>query len=120
MLQDTDLNEKVGLISGETYIMFNNLRGYITVWINCDKDMSVNISKDDLIKIAPTLFPAINLSELLRMLQRGSYIFTDKFTIKQLKSTKEINTNILPSFNDVSRSMSKNKAKLQTPFGLTF
>lgn len=122
MLQDDDLsdNEKIGLISGETYIMFNNLKGFITVWINCDRDMAVNITKEDLIKIAPSLFPALKLSELLSLLQRGNYIFTDKFNIRQLKPNNENFENILPSFNDIARNLKRNKAKVQTPFGLTF
>lgn len=120
MIQDNNIDDKMSLASGETYIMFNNLKGYITVWINCDREMAINITKDDLVKISPTLFPAIKLSELLTLLQRGNYVFTDKFSVKVLKSKQPEISNILPSFEDVSRNLKVNQRKLATPFGITF
>ena len=73
-----DFDTTVGLATGESYIIFNNLKGKIVVWINCDKEMSVLMTLEELKKSASSIFPDVNLSSLLFYLNRGDYVYTDK------------------------------------------
>lgn len=120
MLQKDDLKEKnleneINLATGESYIMFNNLKGYIVVWINCKQDICTKITKEDLIKLAPTIFPGVKLSEVLFYLQRGDYIYIDKFSVRPLKNKNKNNYEILPTL----KNLKIKNDKIFTPFGFS-
>lgn len=117
-LKEDTLEKEINLATGDSYIMFNDLKGVIVVWINCKKDISTKITKNDLIKLAPTLFPNIKLSEILFYLQRGDYIYVDKFSVKPLKAKNKIDFEILPTLKSVSNI--NTRKKLTTPFGFSF
>lgn len=76
--------ETVSLVSGESYVLFNNLRGRIVIWVNCDKEMVVKLSMDEFKKTFYSIFPNLNISDMLFYLNRGDYVFTDKLTVKPL------------------------------------
>lgn len=96
-----DFDTTVGLATGESYILFNNLRGKIAVWINCDKEMSVLMTLEDLKKSASSIFPNVNLSNLLFYLNRGDYVYTDKKIVKPLRPQDVSVQNPTPTLNDV-------------------
>lgn len=96
-----DFDTTVGLATGESYILFNNLRGKIVVWINCDKEMSVLMTLEDLKKSASSIFPNVNLSNLLFYLNRGDYVYTDKKIVKSLRPQDVSVQNPTPTLNDV-------------------
>lgn len=118
LLKEDNLEKEINLATGDSYIMFNDLKGSIVVWINCKKDISAKITKADLIKLAPTLFPNVKLSEILFYLQRGDYIYIDKFSVKPLKVKNKVDFEILPTLKSVSNI--NNRKKLTTPFGFSF
>lgn len=96
-----DNEDKVSLLSGETYILYNNLRGKIVIWINCDKGTSVKIDAIEFRTLAYSLFPNLNINLLLRYLNKGNYIFTDKMHIKELHPTLPKNENPIPSLKEL-------------------
>lgn len=104
-------NEKVELLSGDTYILFNDLRGNIVIWVNCDPEMSVSIDSHDFKMNIYKLFPQLNAPEVLKQLSQGSYIFTDKMIIKPLKPQNFENLSLTPTLNDVVSYMQKQKAQ---------
>lgn len=114
------LESKFSLASGETYIIFNNLKGQVVVWINCDKEMAIKLSKKDLIEVAPTIFPQIDLSKLLYLISRGDYVFTDKLVLRTLKPNAKTGFEVLPTLKSVESNMKVNKSKQFTPFGISF
>ena len=99
--------DAVQLISGETYIIFNNLRGKVIIWINCDKEMQISMTTGELIKAAPSIFPQLDISNLLYFLSRGDYVFTDKLTIRPLKPQNPEETPIIPTLAEVNLSLKK-------------
>ena len=114
-----DFETTVGLATGESYILFNNLRGKIVVWINCDKEMSVLMSLEDLKKSASSIFPDINLSSLLFYLNRGDYVYTDKKIIRPLRPQEIQMQNPTPTLNDVVNLQRKSKnvySNFNSPF----
>lgn len=115
-----NLESKFSLASGETYIIFNNLKGQVVVWINCDKEMAIKLSKKDLIEVAPTIFPQIDLSKLLYLISRGDYVFTDKLVLRTLKPNAKADFGVLPTLKSVESNMRVNKSKQFTPFGISF
>ena len=94
----------LSLMSGETYIIFNNLRGSIIIWVNCDRDLQIRLSTEEFMRTAYSIFPNLNLPELLKYLNRGEYIFTDKLSIKPLRPTEIEIQNVTPTMKDVLRS----------------
>lgn len=113
--------EKVNLLSGENYILFNNLRGGINIWINSDPEMQTTIASQDFQKIAADLFPQLSISELLKALSRGSYIFTDKFCIRTLRPKSILAEEaIIPSLQSALITKRKNQQRKSTPFGISF
>ena len=58
-------DEQVNLLSGEDYILFNNLKGGITVWINCDQEMQVTKDTQEFQKVAKDLFPKLEITNPL-------------------------------------------------------
>ena len=104
-----DFDTTVGLATGESYILFNNLRGKIVVWINCDKEMSVLMTLEDLKKSASSIFPNVNLSDLLFYLNRGDYVYTDKKIVKPLRPQEVLVQNPTPTLNDVIAFQRKSK-----------
>lgn len=101
--------EALNLMSGESYIMFNNLKGSIVVWINCDKEMQVKMTLDELKKAAYSLFPQLNISDLLFYLSRGDYVYTDKLTVRPLHPRQFATQSLIPSLKDVTRDLNKQK-----------
>ena len=113
--------EQTDLLTGGDYIIFNNLHGGINVWINCDEDMQVTITHDDFIKLLPNLFPKQNLSEILKLVNRGEYVYTDRTTIKPLRAKVDFNTQSVVPTLDAALSLNKaSKPILTTPFGISF
>lgn len=112
---DNQIQEKddiaIDLISGENYIIFNNLKNKIVIWVNCDKEMAVKMSKDDFIKSSKTLFPFLNISEILYYIYRGDYVYTDKKVIKPLRSSTIDNISLLPTLKEISALKNKNTFK---------
>lgn len=96
-----DFDTTVGLATGESYIIFNNLKGKIVVWINCDKEMSVLMTLEELKKSASSVFPDVNLSSLLFYLNRGDYVYTDKKIVRPLRPKEVPIQNPTPTLNDV-------------------
>lgn len=111
--------DSVNLASGETYILFNNLKGRIVVWINCDKDMAISLTTQDLIQVAPSIFPQLKVQELLYYLNRGDYVFTNRYIIRPLKSQQIKDSSPLFGLQGALKSL-KNSQKETTPFGFSF
>lgn len=100
----------IDLISGENYIIFNNMKGKIVIWVNCDKDMAVKLTKDDFIKSSKTLFPFLNISDLLYYIYRGDYIYTDKKIIKPLRPNNLESFSSVPTLKEVTGFLNKSKS----------
>lgn len=113
-------NEVSNLFSGESYIMFNNLKGKTIIWINCDKEMQYFMDNEELISAAPTLFPELNISELLFYLKRGDYIFTDKLTIRPLKPQIQAQENAVPMLKDILPVLKSNKSQKTSLYSFNY
>lgn len=111
--------EQSGLLTGENYIIFNNLHGVINVWVNCDEEMQVTITREDFIKLMPNLFPGMKHSQILELLNRGEYIYTDRTTVKPLRSKVNFDDfAVMPTVEDAMAQRKMNSVQF-TPFGIS-
>lgn len=113
-------DEEAGLLAGEDYILYNDLHGNIVIWINSDEEMQVSVDRDDFIKIAKDLFPALNFTKLLKLLNRGDYLWTDKLQIKSLRPKFDLDSyQPLPTTSD-AMNYRRVKNTGTTPYGISF
>lgn len=121
-LADLTEEEQAGLVTGEDYILFNNLRHGITIWINCDPEIQVTINSMEFATLVPSLFPGINAVELIREINKGAYVYTDKNIIKPLSSKFDLDkVSITPTLSDTVKAFNASKRTQQkTPFGFGF
>lgn len=114
-------NDQVNLLSGEDYILFNNLKGGITVWINCDQEMQVTIDTQEFQKVARDLFPKLEIVVLLKLLNRGEYVYTDKLSCRPLRSSVDLtNIPVTPGLGAVMNVKNSQKSLQITPYGINF
>ena len=71
--------------------------------------MSVLMTLEDLKKSASSIFPNVNLSDLLFYLNRGDYVYTDKKIVKPLRPQEVLVQNPTPTLNDVIAFQRKSK-----------
>lgn len=116
-----DNNEALSLASGESYIIFNDLRGKIVVWINCDKDMQIRLTQEELKKSFYSIFPNLNISDLLFYLNRGDYVFTDKLNVRPLRPQDAEKTSPVPTLKDamqIVRQQQQLRYSKRSPFSI--
>lgn len=116
-----DNNEALSLASGESYILFNDLRGKIVVWINCDKDMQIRLTQEELKKSFYSIFPNLNISDLLFYLNRGDYVFTDRLNVRPLRPQDAGRTNPIPTLKDamqIVRQQQQLRYSKRSPFSI--
>lgn len=116
-----DNNEALSLASGESYILFNDLRGKIVVWINCDKDMQIRLTQEELKKSFYSIFPNLNISDLLFYLNRGDYVFTDKLNVRPLRPQDAGGANPIPTLKDamqIVRQQQQLRYSKRSPFSI--
>lgn len=116
-----DNNEALSLASGESYILFNDLRGKIVVWINCDKNMQIRLTQEELKKSFYSIFPNLNISDLLFYLNRGDYVFTDKLNVRPLRPQDAGRDNPIPTLKDamqIVRQQQQLRYSKRSPFSI--
>lgn len=121
-LEDLNEEEQAGLITGEDYILFNNLKHGITIWINCDPEIQVTLDSVEFATLIPSLFPNVNATELLREINKGAYVYTDKTCVKTIRSDYDLDkVSITPTLNDTIQAFNASKrSQKRTPFGFGF
>lgn len=120
-LDDLSEEEQAGLLTGENYILFNNLRHGITIWINCDPEIQVTIDSVEFATLVSSLFPGVNATALLRELNKGAYVYTDKNVIRPLRSKIDLDQYaIAPGLDTAMQFVKNNQKKQTTPFGFSF
>lgn len=113
--------EQTSLLTGENYILYHNLKGCINIWINSDPEMQVSIDSYEFTKIAQDLFPGLQISKLLKLLNQGSYVFTDKMTLKPLRPSSDMgDQSVIPSLQDALQFKKASQARKVTPYGFSF
>ena len=108
LLQEED---HVELTSGENYILYNNLKGYIIIWINCEKDLQVRVSTEEFKEIASSIFPQLHIPELLKYLNQSEYVFTDKLQVRPLRAPELPITSPVPTLKDVQKALNQQRNK---------
>jgi hypothetical protein len=104
MSDELQTDDTVNLLSGDTYILYNDMRGHIVFWIDCNKELQIRMSTDEFRKSAYSIFPNIKLSELLTQLNQGNYVFTDKLILRPLKPKKDFQRQLVPTIKDLKQA----------------
>lgn len=117
-LKELSSEEQQNLMSGGTYIIFANPKGGVTIWINCDEDMQITISRQDFINLMPNLFIGMNHSKILELITRGTYLFTDRKSVKTLRP--KIDLDMMFKMPTIDDAMQTKKEVTYTSFGFPF
>lgn len=113
--------EQSKLLGGEDYIIFANPKGGFYIWINCDQEMQIEISKEELMQIFPVIFPIANFPHLLESLNRGNYVYSDKVSFKQLRPSFDNSLAFsLPTAEDAVTNLKSFAKTSTTPYGFSF
>lgn len=121
VIGDLSEDEQSGLLTGEDYILFNNLKNGVTIYINCDPEIQVTIDSLEFARLIPDLFPGVNSTALLRELNKGSYVYTDKYDFRPVRSKVDFEKlAITPSLDTAVQFIKANQQKKFTPFGFSF
>ena len=102
-------DEAVNLLTGDDYILFNDIKGNIVIWINCDQEMEVRLSSKDFRKTVYKLFPNIQIPILIKYLNQGQYVYTDKLQLKLVRPQNFEFVNLVPTLADINRAMSASR-----------
>ena len=102
-------DEAVNLLTGDDYILFNDMKGSIVIWINCDQEMEVRLSSKDFRKTVYKLFPNIQIPTLIKYLNQGQYVYTDKLQLKLVRPQNFEFINLVPTLADINRTMSASR-----------
>lgn len=102
-------DEAVNLLTGDDYILFNDMKGNIVIWINCDQEMEVRLSSKDFRKTVYKLFPNIQIPILIKYLNQGQYVYTDKLQLKLVRPQNFEFVNLVPTLADINRAMSASR-----------
>ena len=102
-------DEAVNLLTGDDYILFYDMKGSIVIWINCDQEMEVRLSSKDFRKTVYKLFPNIQIPILIKYLNQGQYVYTDKLQLKLVRPQNFEFVNLVPTLADINRALSANR-----------
>lgn len=83
-------------------IQYNYLRKDYEIWINLEEDNRIFLIKENFIKSIKSIFPKINITDLLELTNKGSIVFINKDEFREVKSKNQNISPTLPKIKDFS------------------